>query len=177
MSPHIKLAVIASEDQLFADHNGFDWKSIEKAMAYNKRKPNRVRGASTISQQVAKNIFLWQGRSWLRKGLEVYFTFLIETLWSKERILQLYLNISEMGPGIFGVEAAAREYFKKPAANLSRSESAMIAACLPNPKKYTVKPISKYVSQRYPYILRQMNQLVGDPEIQQIIQGQQQKTK
>jgi monofunctional biosynthetic peptidoglycan transglycosylase len=177
MSPHIKLAVIASEDQLFADHNGFDWKSIEKAMAYNKRKPNRVRGASTISQQVAKNIFLWQGRSWLRKGLEVYFTFLIETLWSKERILQLYLNISEMGPGIFGVEAAAREYFKKPAANLSRSESAMIAACLPNPKKYTVKPISKYVSQRYPYILRQMNQLAGDPEIQQIIQGQQQKTK
>lgn len=171
MSPHIKLAVIASEDQLFADHNGFDWKSIEKAMAYNKRKPNRVRGASTISQQVAKNVFLWQGRSWLRKGLEVYFTFLIETMWSKERILELYLNISEMGPGIFGAEAAARQYFKKSAADLSRAESAMIAACLPNPKKYTVKPMSRYVSLRYPYILRQMNQLTGDPEIQQIIRA------
>lgn len=169
MSAHIKLAVIASEDQLFADHNGFDWKSIEKAMEYNKRKPNRVRGASTISQQVAKNVFLWQGRSWLRKGLEVYFTFLIELLWGKKRILEMYLNVSEMGKGVFGVEAAAKRYFNKSAAQLSRSESAMIAACLPNPKKYTVKPLSLYVSRRYPHILRQMNALSGDPEIEALL--------
>lgn len=169
MSAHIKLAVIASEDQLFADHNGFDWKSIEKAMEYNKRKPNRVRGASTISQQVAKNVFLWQGRSWVRKGLEVYFTFLIELLWGKKRILEMYLNVSEMGKGVFGVEAAGKRYFNKSAAQLSRSESAMIAACLPNPKKYTVKPLSLYVSRRYPHILRQMNALSGDPEIEALL--------
>jgi len=108
-----KLAVIASEDQLFADHNGFDWKSIEKAISYNKKKPNRVRGASTISQQVAKNVFLWQGRSWLRKALEMYFTFMIELVWGKKRILEMYLNIAEMGKGVFGIEAAAEHNFKK----------------------------------------------------------------
>jgi monofunctional glycosyltransferase len=169
ISPHAKLAVMASEDQLFPDHNGFDWKSIEKAMAYNKRKPGRVRGASTISQQVAKNVFLWQGRSYLRKGLEVYFTFLIETLYSKRRILALYLNEAEMGKGIFGIEMAARQYFGKTAATLSRAEAAQIAACLPNPKLYTVKPMSRWVALRYPRIMEQMRNLEGDPDIQAVI--------
>jgi len=117
MSPNIRLAVMASEDQLFPDHNGFDIKSIKKALAKNK-KSKRVRGASTISQQVAKNVFLWQGRSWFRKGMEVYFTFMIELLWSKQRILEVYLNVSEMGKGIFGIEAAAQTYFKNQLKNL-----------------------------------------------------------
>ena len=170
MSTQAKLAVMASEDQAFPDHNGFDWKSIEKAMKYNKKKPGRVRGASTISQQVAKNVFLWQGRSWLRKGLEVYFTFMIELCYSKKRILELYLNVAEMGEGVFGIEAAAQKYFGKPASQLSRAEAAQIAACLPNPKIYTVKPISRYVAARYPYIMRQMANLEGDPDIRAIIQ-------
>ena len=169
MPVQAKLAVIASEDQLFADHNGFDWKSIEKAMAYNKRKPDRTRGASTISQQVAKNVFLWQGRSWVRKGLETYFTFMIEWLWGKKRILDIYLNVAEMGKGTFGIEAAAERNFSKPAAKLTRQEAAMIAASLPNPKRYTVKPVSKYVSARYPWILRQMNNLARDTDILRII--------
>ncbi len=169
ISPNAKLAVISSEDQVFTDHNGFDFKSIKKAMAYNEKKPGRVRGASTISQQVAKNVFLWQGRSWLRKGLEVYFTFMIELIWSKERILQMYLNVAEMGRGIFGIEAASQAYFKKPAKKLSRQEAAMIAACLPNPKKYSVKPPSRYVSIRSGWVLRQMNHLDGDPDIVKLI--------
>ena len=115
ISYHLKLAVIASEDQIFSDHAGFDWKSIEKAMKYNEKKPNRIRGASTISQQVAKNVFLWQGRDWIRKGLEIYFTKMIEWIWGKERILEVYLNVIEMGPGIFGAEAAAKQYFNKSA--------------------------------------------------------------
>ena len=163
-------AEVRGEDQAFPDHNGFDWKSIEKAMKYNKKKPGRVRGASTISQQVAKNVFLWQGRSWLRKGLEVYFTFMIELCYSKKRILELYLNVAEMGEGVFGIEAAAQKYFGKPASQLSRAEAAQIAACLPNPKIYTVKPISRYVAARYPYIMRQMANLEGDPDIRAIIQ-------
>jgi monofunctional biosynthetic peptidoglycan transglycosylase len=165
ISSHAKLAVIASEDQLFPDHQGFDFKSIRKAMAYNEKKPGRIRGASTISQQVAKNVFLWQGRSWLRKGLEVYFTFMIELIWDKKRILEVYLNVSEMGKGIFGIEAAARYNFKKPALKLSRQEAAMIAACLPNPSKYSVKPMSRYVAARYPWVLRQMNNLSDDPDV------------
>ncbi|MES2645393.1 MAG: monofunctional biosynthetic peptidoglycan transglycosylase [Bacteroidota bacterium] len=169
ISPQAKLAVMASEDQAFPDHKGFDWKSIEKAMKYNKKKPGRVRGASTLSQQVAKNVFLWQGRSWFRKGLEVYFTFMIETLYSKRRIIELYLNVAEMGPGIFGIEAASQAYFKKSASKLTRSEAAQIAACLPNPKKYIVKPISRPVAARYPWIVRQMNNLQGDTDIQAII--------
>lgn len=169
MSPHAALAVMAAEDQLFPDHNGFDWKSIEKAMAYNKRKPGRVRGASTISQQVAKNVFLWQGRSYLRKGLEVYFTFMIETLYSKQRIMELYLNVAEMGEGTFGIEAASQRYFGKPASRLSRAEAAKIAAALPNPKKYTVKPLSSYVSRRSGWIQRQMSNLEGDPDVQRIL--------
>jgi len=170
MSINAKLAVISSEDQLFADHNGFDWKSIEKAMAYNKRKPNRVRGASTISQQVAKNVFLWQGRSWLRKGLEVYFTFMIEKIWGKRRILEMYLNIAEMGTGVYGIEAAAQQNFNKPAKNLSRAEAAMIAASLPNPKIFTVKPMSGFVQKKYPWIMKQMNNLGDDEDIIKIVQ-------
>ncbi|ULQ55610.1 monofunctional biosynthetic peptidoglycan transglycosylase [Flavihumibacter rivuli] len=169
MSRYAKLAVIASEDQLFADHNGFDWKSIEKAMEYNKRKPNRVRGASTISQQTAKNVFLWQGRSWIRKGLEIYFTFMIELLWGKQRILEMYLNVIEMGPGVFGIEAASRHYFNKPARDLTRAEASKIAACLPNPRKFTVKPASRYVNYRSGQIMRQMNNLSDDPDILAII--------
>jgi monofunctional biosynthetic peptidoglycan transglycosylase len=170
MSPYAKLAVISSEDQLFPDHSGFDWKSIEKAMEYNKRKPNRIKGASTISQQVAKNVFLWQGRSWFRKGLETYFTFMIELIWGKKRILEMYLNVSEMGPGLFGIEAAARHYFKKPAKKLTRQEAAMIASGMPNPKKYTVKPLTRYVANRYPWVMRQMSALQNDPDIQKLLQ-------
>jgi monofunctional biosynthetic peptidoglycan transglycosylase len=169
ISPNAGLAVMASEDQLFPDHNGFDIKSIKKALSYNKRKPGRVRGASTISQQVAKNVFLWQGRSWFRKGLEVYFTFMIELCWSKQRILEVYLNEAEMGKGVFGIQAASKKYFKKSASRITRTEAAMIAASLPNPVRYTVKPISRYVSRRYPWVLRQMNNLDGDPDIQAII--------
>ena len=164
-----KLAVIASEDQLFPDHNGFDIKSIKKALAYNKRKPGRVRGASTISQQVAKNVFLWQGRSWIRKGLEVYFTFMIELIWGKKRILEVYLNEAEMGKGIFGIEAASQHYFKHSARKLTKVEAAMIASSLPNPVRFTVKPTSRYVSRKYPWVMRQMNNLGADPDVQQII--------
>ncbi|HMU46870.1 MAG TPA: monofunctional biosynthetic peptidoglycan transglycosylase [Chitinophagaceae bacterium] len=169
ISSNAKLAVIASEDQLFPDHSGFDWKSIKKAMAYNKKKPGRVRGGSTISQQVAKNVFLWQGRSWIRKGLETYFTFMIELIWGKKRILEVYLNVIETGDGIFGIEAAAQSYFNKPAGNLSAQEAAMIAACLPSPKRYKVKPPSGYIISRSKTIMGQMNNLRTDPDIQKLI--------
>ncbi len=169
ISSNIKLAVMASEDQLFPDHNGFDIKAIKMAMKYNKKHTTKVRGASTISQQVAKNVFLWQGRSMFRKGLEVYFTFMIEKLWSKKRILEMYLNVAEMGKGVFGVQAASKAYFNKDAKNLSRAEAAMIAATLPNPKVYTIKPLSNYVAYRYGYILRQMNNLESDEDIDELI--------
>jgi monofunctional biosynthetic peptidoglycan transglycosylase len=171
MSPNIKLAVMASEDQLFPDHNGFDVESIKKAWSEKNKKRKRVRGASTISQQVAKNVFLWQGRSWVRKGLEVYFTFMIELIWGKERILEVYLNVAEMGKGIFGVEAASRNYFKKPAKKMTRAEAAMIAACLPNPKKFRVQPPSNYISRRYPQIMVQMNNIEPDEDIQELLQA------
>lgn len=169
ISVYARLAVIASEDQLFPDHSGFDWKSIKKAQAYNKRKPGRVHGASTISQQTAKNVFLWQGRSWIRKGLETYFTFMIELIWGKKRILEVYLNVIEMGRGIYGIQAAAKSYFNKPAGSLSRQEAAMIAACLPNPKLYPVKPMSKYVARRYPFVLGQMRNLEGDEDVREVV--------
>jgi len=169
ISREAKLAIMASEDQLFPDHNGFDFKSIQKALAYNKRKPGRVRGASTISQQVAKNVFLWQGRSWIRKGLEVYFTFMIELMWGKRRILEVYLNEAEMGKGIYGIEAASNKYFKHSAKKLSRAEAAMIASCLPNPVRFTVKPTSSYVAKKYPWVIRQMNNLQSDADIKKII--------
>jgi monofunctional glycosyltransferase len=166
ISPNARLAVMASEDQLFPDHSGFDWKSIEKAYEYNRRKPGRIiRGGSTISQQVAKNVFLWSGRSYLRKGLETYFTFMIETIWGKRRILEVYLNVAEMGKGVFGIEAASRAYFKKSAKKLTTREAAMIAACLPSPKRYTVKPLSAKVKSRYPKIEVQMRFLKPDPDI------------
>ncbi len=169
MSSNAKLAVMAGEDQLFPDHNGFDLKAIKLAVKYNKKHPNKIRGASTISQQVAKNVFLWQGGGFFRKGLEVYFTFMIETLWSKERILQMYLNVAEMGEGIFGVQAAAKNYFGKDASKLTRSEAAQIAAALPNPIRFTIKPLSKYVAARSQNIVGQMNNLEGDPDIDALI--------
>lgn len=169
MPQNIKLAVISSEDQIFPDHTGFDWKSIEKAMKYNKKKPGRVRGASTISQQVAKNVFLWQGRDFVRKGLEVYFTKMIEWIWGKRRILEVYLNVIEMGKGVFGVQAASKAFFKKDAIKLTRNESALIASTLPNPKIYTIKPLHPYVRIKSGWVLRQMNNLQGDKDLQAII--------
>lgn len=169
ISPNAKLAVMSSEDQLFPDHNGFDWKSIKKAMEYNKKKPGRTRGGSTISQQVAKNVFLWQGGGYIRKGMEVYFTFMIELIWGKKRIMEVYLNVIEMGDGIFGIEKASEIYFNKPAKNLSRQEAAMIAACLPNPKRLKVKPLSNYIASRSKWVMQQMSFLEPDPDIQNII--------
>jgi len=169
ISPYAKLAVIASEDQLFPDHDGFDFKSIEKAMKHN-QKSKSLHGASTISQQVAKNVFLWQGRSWIRKAFEVYFTFMIEWLWGKKRILEMYLNVSEMGKGVYGIDAAAKSYFNKTAKTLTRPEAAMIAGCLPNPKIYTIKPMSRHVATRYVWVLSQMNRLQDDPDIEKLMQ-------
>jgi monofunctional glycosyltransferase len=169
ISSNARLAVISSEDQIFPDHNGFDFKSIQKAMAYNQRKPGRIRGASTISQQVAKNVFLWQGRTWIRKGLETYFTFMIELIWGKKRILEMYLNVVEMGKGVYGIEAAAQKNFNKSAKKLTRPEAALIAACLPNPKKFTIKPLSRYVSIRSRWVLQQMNALDTDPDVVKVI--------
>ncbi len=170
MGSNIKLAVIASEDQLFPDHDGFDLKAIKLAIKYNKRHPGKPqRGGSTISQQTAKNVFLFQGGGFIRKGPELFFTFTIETGWTKKIILERYLNTIEMGPGIFGVQAAAKKYFNKDAAALTRAEAAQIAACLPNPKEYTVKPLSSKVKNRYDDIMRQMNNLESDPDIQELI--------
>ena len=144
-------------------------KAIKKAVKYNEKHPTRVRGASTISQQVAKNVFLWQGGGFFRKGLEVYFTFMIETFWSKKRILQMYLNVAEMGKGIFGIQAAAINYFNKDAVSLTRNEAAQIAAALPNPIRFTVKPLSNYVAARANNIMRQMNNLETDVDIRELI--------
>lgn len=168
MGTNAKLAVMAGEDQLFPDHNGFDFKSIQKAMKHN-QKNKSLHGASTISQQVAKNVFLWQHGGYFRKGLEVYFTFMIEHIWGKRRILQMYLNVAETGKGYFGIEAAAHHYFKKSAKDLSRREAAMIASCLPNPKVFTIQPLSSRVAYRYPWIMNQMNNLQADPDIQALI--------
>ncbi|GHM99362.1 monofunctional biosynthetic peptidoglycan transglycosylase [Cytophagales bacterium WSM2-2] len=169
MSPNIRLAVIASEDQLFPDHNGFDVQAIKDVLKQKNKLKKRTRGASTISQQVAKNVFLWQGRSWFRKGLEVYFTFMIELIWGKRRILEMYLNVSEMGKGVFGIEAASHYYYKKPAKKLTRTEAARIAACLPNPKTYRVNPASQYVASRGDQIVVQMGNLEPDEDIQLLL--------
>ncbi len=141
-------AVLKAEDYRFFEHNGFDFNAIEKAYAYNKKHRSRKKGASTITQQTAKNLFLWPSRSWLRKGLEAYFTVLIEATWPKERIMEVYLNIIEIGPGVYGVEAASQRYFKRKAKNLSSSQSALIAAVLPNPKKMRIDRPSSYVLER-----------------------------
>ncbi|KIC90992.1 peptidoglycan transglycosylase [Flavihumibacter sp. ZG627] len=169
ISRHAKLAVIASEDQKFPVHSGFDWKQIEKALDHNERRPNKIRGGSTISQQTAKNVFLWQGRSWIRKAMETYFTFMIEKIWGKRRILEVYLNVIEMGPGVFGIEAAAQSYYKKSAESLNRSEASRIAACLPNPKKFCVKPATPYVTARGLAIMRNMSNLSTDAGIKSVI--------
>ena len=158
ISDNLKIAVIASEDQNFPNHNGFDYEAIQKALEDNK-KGKRVRGASTISQQTAKNVFLWPQRSWFRKGLEVYFTFWIELLWSKERILEVYLNSIEMGKGIYGAEAAAQAWFGKSAEKLTAYEAAAIAAILPNPRQYRASPGSSYIQGRQSWIVRQMRNL------------------
>lgn len=155
ISKDLQLAVICSEDQLFVKHNGFDIEAIEKAYE-NNQNGKRIRGASTISQQTAKNVFLWPKRSWLRKGLEAYFTFLIELIWGKQRIMEVYLNSIEMGPGVYGAEAAAHYWFKKPAANLSRYEAAAIAAILPSPLRYRANPATPYIQGRKNWIVNQM---------------------
>lgn len=171
MPKSAKLAAIASEDQLFASHNGFDKKQIEKALDFNdKNEGRKLRGASTISQQVAKNVFLWQKRSWFRKGLEAYFTFMIELVWGKERILEMYLNVSETGIGTFGIEAASQRYFNKPASKLTQNEAARIIVNLPNPKKYRVNPPSAYVSKRAGWVERQMRNLQSNPEIKKLLE-------
>ncbi len=170
MGKNAKLAVICSEDQLFPEHNGFDWSAIQKAMKYNSNpKHKKTRGASTISQQTAKNVFLWNGRNWIRKGLEVYHTFMIEWIWGKKRILETYLNVAEMGKGVFGIQAAAKYYFHKNANKLSASEAAWIAAILPNPAVYSVSKPSSQIIRRHNWILKQMNNLEDDPEIQALI--------
>jgi monofunctional glycosyltransferase len=167
ISPNAALAVIAAEDQQFPFHAGFDFKSIREAIRMNSRS-KKVRGASTISQQVAKNMFLWSGRSYLRKGLEAYFTVLIEWLWPKERILEVYLNIAEFGPGTYGVEAAAKKFYRKPAASLTRRESATLAAVLPNPTSFKVQAPSRYVSKRRDWIMKQMRGLGGRAYLNQL---------
>ncbi len=167
ISKEAALAVVASEDQDFPRHWGFDFDEIKDAYKENKTR-KRVRGASTISQQVAKNVFLWSGRSYLRKGLEVYFTVLIEFIWGKERILEVYLNVAEMGPMTFGVEAASQRYYGHPAATLSRSEAARIAAVLPNPRLFSIKKPSNYIQRRTAQISRQMRYLGGQKYIRNL---------
>lgn len=160
MSPAMPQAVMASEDQLFTEHRGFDTHSIKKAFESNNRKKKKgIKGASTISQQVAKNVFLWPARSWLRKGLEVYFTELIEIFWSKKRIMEVYLNVIETGDGIYGAEEASRIYFKKPAKRLTANEAALIAAILPNPRKWRPTKPTAYIHKRQEWILFNMKRL------------------
>lgn len=156
ISPHLQKAVIVSEDGNFLKHNGFDLKAIEKAYKSN-QKGKKIRGGSTISQQTAKNVFLWQGRSYLRKGLEVYFTALIELFWSKERIMEVYLNSIEMGDGVYGAQAASQYWYKKDAKNLSKLEAAGIAAILPNPRKFKASNSSGYINRRKSTIVKYIN--------------------
>lgn len=176
ISYNVKLAAIASEDQAFPDHNGFDWDAMEKSLRPKKKnKKTKIPlggAASTISQQTAKNVFLWQGSGigkYIRKVPEFYFTFLTELIWGKKRILEVYLNVIEMGPGIFGIEAAAQHYFNKHAKNLTREEAAKIIACLPNPKKFSVVPMSTRVAWRYPQIVQQMHNIEDDEDVQRVI--------
>ena len=160
ISPQAAIAVIASEDQLFPFNAGFDFKSIRAAVRAHARGA-RLRGASTITQQVAKNLFLWPGRSLVRKGLEAMFTVMIDTLWPKERVLEVYLNVAEFGYGVYGVDAAARHFFHKSAARLTRTDSALLAAVLPNPQRLRVSAPSRYVLTQRDWILRQMANLGG----------------
>ena len=168
ISPYMVLAVIATEDQNFLHHRGFDFEAIEKAMKHNQKqaekKKKRIKGASTISQQVAKNVFLWEQRSWLRKGLEAYFTILIELLWSKKRIIEVYLNVAETGNMCFGVEGAANKYFEKKAASLTKEQAALIASVLPSPRNSNLAKPNKRMLDRKAWAMRQMNYL-GDVAI------------
>ena len=157
IAPPMASAVIASEDQNFLHHHGFDWGAIERAIDEDEN-GKRVRGASTLSQQTAKNLFLWPGRTWIRKALEAYFTVILETCWSKRRILETYLNIAEFGDGVYGVEAASQRYFHKPAAQLTSEDAAVLAAVLPNPHRMRANAPSRYVRQRQHWILEQMRQ-------------------
>jgi monofunctional biosynthetic peptidoglycan transglycosylase len=159
--------VIAAEDQKFAEHFGFDWQAIEKALEQNSRS-KKTKGASTLSQQTAKNLFLWSGRTWLRKGVEAYFTVLLEALWPKRRILETYLNVAEFGDGIYGVEAAAQRYFRKPASRLNGSEAALLAAVLPSPRRYRVTAPNAYVRSRQQWILNQMGHLGGAAALKEL---------
>ena len=160
ISPHMPLAIIAAEDQNFKNHWGFDVKAIEKAYRNNnKKKRKTIKGASTISQQLAKNVFLWPARSYVRKAFEAYFTVLIELLWSKKRIMEVYMNVVEMGEGIYGVEAASQKYFHKPASALTRNEAALIAAVLPNPRKWSPAKPSSYIRLKQRWIKRNMGRL------------------
>lgn len=166
ISKELQLAVIAAEDQKFAEHRGFDLAAISAALKYNQR-GNKVRGASTLSQQTAKNLFMWSSRSFIRKGIEAWFTMLMELFWDKSRILEVYLNIVEFGPGIYGAEAAAKHYFGRPAAQLTRVEASLLAAALPNPWRYKVSPASAYVERRAQWIRKQMRQL-GDVTLHKV---------
>ena len=165
ISPSLPVAVIASEDANFLSHHGFDYKAIEHAVKRNMEHPEKRRlGASTISQQTAKNVFLWPGRSWIRKGLEVYFTGLIELMWSKQRIMEVYLNSIEMGDGIYGAEAVATEHFHTDALHLSRAQCALVAATLPNPRRFSSKSPSSYMLRRQSRILREMRHVASFPK-------------
>lgn len=160
ISRHVLQAAVASEDQKFLEHNGFDLQAIEKALVYNS-KGKKIRGASTISQQTAKNVFLWSGRSWLRKGLESGFTVLIEAVWGKRRILEIYLNSIEFGPGVFGVEAAAQQYFNRSAAQLTAQQAALLVTVLPNPHRFLLQRPSPYMLKRQQWVQKQMRQLAS----------------
>jgi monofunctional biosynthetic peptidoglycan transglycosylase len=168
MSPNLVLAVISSEDQKFAEHFGFDFEAIEKVAKQNIKLQKRgkpIKGGSTISQQCAKNVFLFPQRSYIRKAFEVYFTFLIEIFWSKKRIMEVYLNVIEMGDGIYGAQAAAKTYFKKDAEKLTASECALIAAVLPNPRKWNAGKPTSFINKRKNWILRQMGHLRGTVQL------------
>jgi monofunctional biosynthetic peptidoglycan transglycosylase len=167
IAPSLGLAVLAAEDQNFAEHSGFDWQAIEKALAHNERS-RRKRGASTVTQQTAKNLFLWEGRTWLRKGAEAWFTLLLELEWPKRRILEVYLNSVEFGEGIFGAEAAARAFFRKPAKRLTAPESALLAAVLPSPRRFRADAPSDYVRGRQAWILEQMRLMGGERVVKEL---------
>ena len=165
ISPSLPMAVMASEDAKFLQHHGFDYQAIEHAAKRNKQHPEKRKlGASTISQQTAKNVFLWPGRSWVRKGFEVYFTALIEMMWSKQRIMEVYLNSIEMGDGIYGAQAVAEEHFNTTAENLSKAQCALIAATLPNPRKFSSKNPSGYMLKRQSRIMREMRYVTPLPK-------------
>lgn len=175
ISSNVRLAAIAGEDQLFPDHGGFDWRALKESLHNDKGKRSRGAAASTISQQTAKNVFLWQGAGiskYIRKVPEFVYTKLIEWIWGKKRILEVYLNVIEMGRGIYGIQAAAKNYYQKQANDLTRSEAASIIACLPNPKKYTVKPRSRFVNWKSGWILKQMHNIQDDPDIKALIRSE-----